>query len=866
MELLERGGELAALDAALVTAGKGCGSFVLVSGEAGIGKTRLVTEWTARLARRARVLWGACDGLVTPVVLGPFRDIARELHSELDDTLVGDPHHPTVAYAAMLEALSAGPRPTVAVVEDVHWADAASLDLLKFLGRRITRVPVVVIATYRDDEVGPTHPLRLVIGDIAPDAVRRIPLVPLSEAAVAQLAGTTIRSVAEVYELTRGNPFLVTEFLAGPGPEVPATIRDAVFARLGRLPPEARTIAEMASVVPGRCERWLLGKDGPALRAAIAACRRQGLLEVGPEAVWFRHELARRAVEDALDPALACELHGRVAGLMAEHEEDPARIVHHAQQGGDIDRLVTFGPRAARLARAAAAHREAYAHYRRLWPHLDRLTPSERAVLLSEFTAECYYVDDQGTAIEAAEHALELYRRLGDRRGEGAMLRWISRVHWWTGDRSGALATGELAVAVLESLPPTPELAMAYSNLAQVHMLAHEADAAGVWASRAIETAQLVGDRAAESHALNNLGSALIRSGDDSGWALLRRSLDLALAEGLDEHAARAFSNLAWTALDVRDYGQAAELIERGIAFTSDREIHGDLYYLRAERARLAFEQARWDDAETEARWVLGRPKAPGITTLPALIVVARVKVRRGDADAADVLADAAAQAAPTGELQRIGPVAVGLAELAWLQGDVAGVDAAIDTAYRLTAEAPQPWVSDEIAFWKWRGGARPASLLALRADPYRLQVAGEWKAAAAAWRKIGCPYEEADTLADSDASAALLAALEIYDAVGAVPAAAKLRRRLRRAGVARVPRGPRPATRATPGGLTTRQMEVLALVAAGLTNAQIAGELYVSPKTVDHHVSAILAKLGVATRGEAVVAARRIGALDSPA
>ena len=860
MELLERADELAALDAALSTASAGRGSVVLVSGEAGIGKTRLVTEWANRIADGARVVWGACDDLVTPVVLGPFRDIASELRHGLDDSLAHEPTHPATAYAAMLDALSAGLRPTVAVVEDVHWADAASLDLLKFLGRRITRRPVVVIATYRDDEVGPDHPLRLVIGDIPSDAVHRIPLTPLSEAAVARLAGGTDRPAAEVYELTRGNPFLVTEFLATPGTDVPATIRDAVFARLGRLTPEARTIVEMASVVPGRCERWLLGEGGPALRAAIAECRGQGLLEVGPDTVWFRHELTRRAVADALDPALARDLHRRVASLLADRDADPARIVHHADRGGDVDALITFGPLAARLARAAAAHREAYAHYSRLWPHLERVPPPERAVLLSEFTAECYYVDDQSTAIEAAEQALELYRRLGDRRGEGAMLRWISRVHWWTGDRGAALTAGTEAVAVLETLPATPELAMAYSNLAQVHMLAHEAEPAKRWASRAIETARQVADKAAESHALNNLGSTLVRAGDEAGWGLLRESLDLALGAQLDEHAARAFSNLAWTVLDIRDYAEASRLLERGVAFTTDREIHGDLYYMRAERARLAFETGRWTDAEREATWVLERPKAPGITTLPALITIARVKVRRGDPDAADLLADTHAQAAATGELQRIGPVAVGMAELAWLRDDQPGVEAAIDPVYRRAAESPQPWVSDEFAFWKWRGGAPRESLFELAAAPYRLQIAGDWEAAAAAWADVGCPYEEAEALADGGSPEAMLAALEIFDTLGAAPAAARIRRRLRDAGVAGVPRGPRATTRANPGGLTARQVEVLRLVAEGLTNVEIAARLFVSPKTVDHHVSALLGKLNASSRTEAVAAARRIG------
>ncbi len=854
MELLEREKPLRVLADVLADATAGRGAVVFVAGEAGIGKTRLVTEWTRRIADAARVVWGACDDLITPMVLAPFHDIARGLGADIESLRGGEER--ASAYASMFDKLASGLRPTVAVIEDVHWADDATLDLIKYLGRRIGRVPAALVVTYRSDEVNLEHPLRQVMGDVPPDVIRRIDVARLSGSAVTQLAGSATRG-AEVFSLTGGNPFLVSEFLAAPSTDVPATITDAVLARMARLGDEASKKAKLVAIVPGRCERWLLG-DGDE---PIEECRRQGLLEVGPSSVWFRHELLRRAVEDSLAPTEAKRLHAAVLTALEAATADPARLVHHAERAADVAALVRFTPAAARSARTAAAHREAYSHYRRLVPLLDRFAAPERVALLSEYTAECYFVDDQNAALHAAEAALALYRQMDDPRGEGAMLRWISRVHWWRGEPGAAVRSGEEAVAVLESVPPSSALAMAYSNLAQLHMLAHEADPAISWAHRAIDTARAVGDPGAEAHALNNLGSARIRNGDERGWEELRQSLDLSLAEGLDEHAARAYSNLCWTLLDIREYAPAIKLLEEGIAFTSSREIHGDLYYMRAERARLLFETGHWASADTEACWVLARPKAPGITTLPALTTLARIATRRGD-DAQELLEDAWEQAMATGELQRMGPVALGRAESAWLRGDRDAVAAAIAPVLDAARSTPQPWVTDEILFWHWRSGAPGDDQVT--AAPFRHHIDGDWRAAAAAWRTIGCPYEEACALADGDQNAAT-AALAIFDALGAQPAAAMVRRRLRSLGIQRVPRGPRPSTRQHPAGLTNRQQQVLELVVAGLSNREISARLFVSSKTVEHHVSAILSKLGTTSRAEAAARADELGLVRHP-
>ena len=853
MEFLERNHEIEELKAALDAAATGRGSVVLIGAEAGMGKTRLVNEFTGNLPDRARFLWGACDDLITPRILGPFRDICGQLGGAVAALLDSNPPLGDV-YGVMLDALDGGHRSTVVLIEDAHWADAASLDVLKYVGRRIERIPVVLIVTFRDDELHSGHPLRFVLGEFKPDTVRRLSLAPLSREAVERLADQT--SVPEdVYELTGGNPFLVTELLSAGGSRVSRNVVDAVTARLRRLSPAARSIADLVAIIPGRCDRRLL--DDADIEPAVTEGHERGLLEFDQHAIWFRHELARRAVESAMPARRRFELHKSVAHRLSDLDLDPARIVHHAELGGLTEAVVRFAPVAARQARTAGAHREAGSHYRRVLPHLELMPPAERAELLGEYTTECYYTDDQQDALDAAEQALAGYRELGDQPAEGRMLRWLSRVRWWLGDREGSEAAAAEAISVLEALEPGGDLAMAYSNLAQLHMLSQRLDPAVLWATKAIETAEAVGDKSVLAHALNNLGSARVRAGDLGGRQLLLESLNVALREGLDEHAARAYSNFSWVALDYREYGLAADYLRQGINFSVDHELHGYDYYMVAQRGRMRFERGDWDGAESDARWVMSRPQAPGITTLPALTLLGRVQTRRGDPAASETLAEAWELAKGADEFQRLGPVAVGRAELAYLAGNLDEVRAAIEPAFELALELRQPWVGDEAIYWMWRSGG--LETVPETVEPFALQIGGHPDRAAAAWARLGCPYEEAMALADSDREEPLRRALVILDRLGGIPAASLVRRKLKRVGARAIPRGPRSTTRANPAGLTDRQVEVLSLIVEDLTDAEIAERLFVSAKTVGHHVSAILSKLGVTSRREAADQARRL-------
>jgi DNA-binding CsgD family transcriptional regulator/tetratricopeptide (TPR) repeat protein len=856
MDLLERESDLRVLESALIDAEHGNGSVVLVSGEAGIGKTSLVQTFADDHRRDARILWGACDDLSTPRTLGPFHDIAAHEGGTLKEALAGAPRGDV--FDAVLDAID-GASATAVFIEDVHWADGATLDVLKFLGRRIDRLPVVIVLTYRGEDVPEDHPLMLVIGDLPPSAVHRLHLAPLSLEAIEGVAVQCAESAETLFAKTRGNPFLVSEALLAPADAVPQNVRDAVRTRGARLSTSGKAVADLISVVPGQTERWLLDAFPEFNADALDECHQRGLIEFNGTSAWYRHELVRGAMEESLAPRRRRELNAFALATLVDQKADVARVAHHARQAHDPSAIARYAPEAGRRASAAAAHGEALAHFRIAIEYASELSIEDHAQLLMDYAVECYFTNEATDGLHAAEGALVLWRELSDSLKEGDTLRIASRLHWWLGRGEEAVESGLAAVRVLTSVPRSTQLAMAYSNLAQVYMLGQQAAEAETWATKAINLARELDDLSTLAHALNNLGSTRLRHGDLRGFELLEESLEISVRERFDDHAGRAYANLIWTSLDYRQYARAEEYIEEGLAYANRRELAGSMNYITAERARLGFELGRWQEAERDARWVLSRPEEPGITTMPAAATLAGLHVRRGHPQVKETLKQAWRLAEPTGELQRIAPVAVAMAELAWLNDDKDGIEAAIEAAYQLGRAAQQPWITDELAFWMWRAvGAADTPDTA--ETPYSQQMAGDWLAAASSWERIGCPYEQAIALMDSEDTPRLLEALQILDGLEATPAAAKLRRRLRRLGVQGVPRGPRRETRDHPAGLTARQVDVLELLAEGLTNADIAERLFVSPKTVDHHVSAVLMKLEVSTRKEAATIAKDRG------
>jgi DNA-binding CsgD family transcriptional regulator len=858
MELLERDQSLRDLDGWFAAAAAGSGCVVLLTGEAGIGKTSLLRSFASAHAGSARVLWGACDALFTPRPLAPLHDIAREAGGALLSAL-GAAASREAIFLAMLQELERASVPTLVIFEDVHWADEATLDLLKFLGRRIHRMRAMLVASWRDDEVDARHPLRFVIGDLPRTSLHRLPLDRLSEAAVAELARRAGRPGDDLYHATGGNPFFVTEVLAATRSRVPASVTDAVLARAARLSPAAREIAELVCIMPGRAERWLLERAGTLDEPSVAGCLAIGMLQGEDGSLAFRHELARHALEDSLSPERRRELHARVMRILAARPGvSQAQLVHHATGSGSSADVLVHAPAAGVEASAVGAHREAVSYYRIALEHAGDLPLEVRAGLLEKLAFEYYVTDQIESAVDAYRAALEGWRARADALRAGNTQRWLSRMFWHLGRKGEAERYAAQAIETLEPLPRGTELAMAYSNRAQLAALAHHAAAAIEWAGKAVAIAESLGDAPTLSHALNNLGVGRINGADEAGWRDLERSLEVALDGDLQEHAGRAYVNLAASAVIQRRYEQARDRLEEGIAYCEarDLDIHGS--YMLAFRARLRFEQGDWDGACHDAESVLRRSRAATTTRMAALTVLGHVRVRRDDPGARQALEEARNLAAPMRELQRIAPLAVALVEAAELLGDRAQAIAAARSAYALAEAGSDPWSKGLLAIQLWRFGALSSPPTGI-AEPYALEVNGDCSAAAQAWKTLGCPYEQAESLARTGAEAAQREALAIFERLGATPAALALRREMRERGIRKLPRGARYSTRGNPHGLTTRQMEILKLLAQGLRNAAIAKRLFLTTRTVDHHVSAILSKLGVASRAEAALAARRL-------
>ncbi|WP_030661169.1 ATP-binding protein [Streptomyces cellulosae] len=858
--ILEREPELERLARAAREAADGAGSVVLVFGEAGIGKSSLVRAMPERLPDRARILVGTCDDLDTRRPLGPFRDLVGSVGSELARAVLagGDRYR---VHEALHTELAGAPHPAVLVVEDVHWADEASLDALRFLVRRIERLPALLVLTYRDDELSTGHPLRHLLGQVSrAPRMHRMPLARLSLDAVRALSATGRLDAAHVYEVTSGNPFFVTEVVAtGDTGDVPPTVVDAVLARLRGLDAAALAALERLAIVPSAVERPLVDALLTEGVAVLAPAEQRGLLTVTPERVAFRHELIRRAVADSLPAARRIELNRTVlAALVTRPGTDAARLLHHAAQAGDQDAVARYGPDAAQDASGAGAHREAAAHLRLVLRERHRYPPAELASLLERYAVESYTIADTAAAVPAQREAVALRRTLGDTLALGADLRWLSRIHWWAGDAEHAQEAAREAVTVLEHAGDDRLLALAHSNTAQLRMLSERYAEAVEHGERAIVLARKVDDPAILSHALNNVGTARWRGGEPAGRHQLEESLEVALAAGEVEHACRAYANIIWNLLDGFRFAEADRFLPPAMDLADRAEHLGFLNYLHVELAMRRLAAADWDEAEKHAEFGM-HDFVPA--RCPALTVLARIRARRGLPGAGELLAEAWEIAVRTKELQRTGPVAAARAEVAWLCGDPAAVVAAAQPVHAQASRLPGTPHRDELGYWLTKAG-HP-----VRTDdsdhPYALQTRGEWRRAAALWQRAGCPYEHAAALAESPEAADQLTALAAFDALGAEPAARLVRAELRRLGVPHIPRGPHAVTRRNPAGLTERQLQVMRLLTEGLTNAEIAARLVVSVRTVDNHVRAVLDKLDAPTRRHAAVRAAELGLID---
>jgi DNA-binding CsgD family transcriptional regulator/tetratricopeptide (TPR) repeat protein len=858
--LLERDDALALLAEALNEARLGFGRVVLIGGEAGAGKTSLVRAFCARLEPHTRVLAGACDALSTPRPLGPLLDVATECDALAD--ALADAVQPSEVFAVLRDELGES---SVLVIEDLHWGDEATFDVLRLLCRRMD-VPSLVIGTYRDDSLHRDHPMRTLLGDLATAAaVDRLALGPLSAAAVGQLAVGYGIDDAALYARTGGNPFFVAQVLAAGGEGVPPTVRDAVLGRVSGLSKPALEVLEAVALALPRSEPWLLEAVLADGTRHIDECLASGLVTADDDVVAFRHEIARAAVEDATPSTRRLELQRRILGALLERgagEVDPARLAHHAEAAGDTVACLEFAVAAAVRANATGAYREAAAQYARaLNAGGATLSAGRRAELLEGRSRACYLADDQLEAIQVVREAIASRREEGSPGREARDLTELSSYLFCRGHLGEAQEALDEATRLIAGLEESSEAAFVAAHRSMSTWIGGDPAGGAEIARQAREMALRSGDARTAVTALVGLATIELRRDPDVGVGLMVEAIAEAEAIGFTEQHARALNNLGGFGLAPPHHALADTYLPQAIEFCAAH--NEDLWHINAlaYAARNALDRGRWSEAADFAERLLHDPRESPAPHHEALVVLALVRARRGDPGAGAALDEAAAVGVPPEEVDVHVDLAAARAEVAWLEQRPAVVDEVTSATLAAALARGDTGAAVRLLFWRRLAGLEAAPIAA--GGPQALALAGNWVAAAAEWAQTGFPYEASLALLATSDEKALREALETLQELGALPASQLAAKRLRGLGVRRITRGPRKATRENAAGLTARESEVLALVAAGHRNAQIAEQLFLSRRTVDHHVSALLRKLEADSRVEAVATARRRGLVE---
>ncbi len=845
--LLEREGELGLLTDLLTDVGSSGGKVVLIRGEAGIGKSSLVGEFLGSVADIAHTHIGFCDDLQTPQPLGPLWDVSRS-EPALREAL--ESRDRQAVLESFFDLMAGSLRPAVVVIEDTQWSDEATRDVIKYVGRRMARTNGLLLLTHRTGEVDIDHPLRAVIGDLPPQNVTRIELGGLSRSGVAELVSDAGLDPDFVLSATKGNPFLVTELASTGTEDVPASVRDSVVARVGKLSTSARHMLRIMSVIPDRISR----EDVPRLTGGsddeLAEGERLGLLELDGDSVSFRHELIRRAVESSLTISESVSIHRRLLEVLPEGT-DPARLVHHARGANDITRLMIHGPDAALSAAEVGSNREAAAQFRVLDPHLNRLESGPRADILRSWALIEHYLE-RAESTEILDRAIGLYREAGTVEELARALVAgvdLNRAH---GRPGVAREYAHEAVRLLESDEPSAQLAHALAAYSWLLIRSGQIDEADAAADRAVGVAEETGAELALLIALGVKGTLVYVRGESGGLDIMEQLHQRAYLGGHRYEEVLALLRMAEVALEVRDVERATDFSVRARNTAGRYELPILETQANLVRAEALLWSGEWAEAEDLATETIGRhSSADG--RLAAILGVIRTRTGRGSA--VEYLDQAWSLAVESGEIDRLLGSATAIAERMWV---VDSPDIALFEQFRDLVDRgirfEYPWPAGSLAVWMWKLGGLNEASEGLPA-PYRDLMSGRVDQSASFWMSRKIPYEQAIALLSGDVSQRL-EALELLDSLGAGAVAARVRKGLRDEGVP-TPRGKGKATRDHAAGLTVRQAEVLQLLAEGLTNTEIADRLFVSPRTVEHHVSAILAKLDSSTRDGAVQRAR---------
>ena len=844
------------------------GSIALISGEAGIGKTTFLHAFLQSVEQDFIVRWGSCDPLNTPRVLGSIHDMyvnfGPKVRQALDDEA---PFSKLVN--CVVEDLQCTVRPNLFVIEDAHWADNATLDLLKCVGRRVSFLKTLVLISYRSDEITRDHPLSQAIGDFPHSRLTRLPLSPISKQGVELLATAAGTNANGLHEATSGNPFYVTEFLANQladNSDVPASIQDAVGARLNRLDSSLQNFLETISVIPHPIDFTLIDNLFADRGAELLdSCLERSFLKTdNKESFRFRHEIARLGTLARLPKHKQRNIHRDIYFHLKETPENTSvdQLLYHATAAKLAEEVLKLAIIAAKKASRAGSHAEAASHYATALEFRQEATDITKATLYECWSYEAALVEINQQTIDARHKALDIWRSLKNTEKIGENLRWLSRLHWYIGESKKAYNYITEAISILESAAPSQERAMAYSLNSQYHMLNDHMDEAIKFGKQALQLESDYPNPDIRAHALTNIGTAMLIRDDREGLEHLNKALAIALEHDLHEHAARVYTNTASSTVCGLDYEMAEKAVSDGIVFDTNHDLDSWTHYLIGIMAQLRMEQSRLEEAETIASGVLALENQTLLMKLPSLLVLSRVSLRLGREKQSELLGQALADACSVGEPQYICPARVSLIEAAWLDNDDNTIHQQIKEIITVNTIPAYSWRGCEVAIWMHRYGYKIADRDDPRMPlPYRLELDGNLMAAGQAWIDKGNPYRGALSLMQASGKEALqhyIKARDLLESCFANATLKKLKNLAKAEGIEDklivTKRGPRKEARQHPLGLTAKEQQILPLIVNGLSNREISIKFSRSTRTVENHVASILKKLNVKNRMEAML------------